>query len=135
MMAAMMLPGVAPSVIRLVGSSRAVSDIPRYVGTYLGVWAFLGVLVFIVYRPHGTVVAGAITIGAGAYKLTPVKRRFRKRCRDGSSSGLGLGLCCVGSSGGLMLMMVALGAMSLTWMAVTAGVCPTPEAPSAESCD
>ncbi|HEX9549175.1 MAG TPA: DUF2182 domain-containing protein, partial [Acidimicrobiales bacterium] len=32
---------------------------------------------------------------------------------------LELGLCCVGSSVGLMLMMVALGVMSVTWMAVT----------------
>jgi predicted metal-binding membrane protein len=122
MMAAMMLPGVAPLAIRLAGSSRAALDILRYVGTYLGVWALFGVLVFIAYRPHGTVMAGAITIGAGAYELTPVKRRFRNRCRAGLSTGFGFGLCCVGSSVGLMLMMVALGAMSLTWMAVTAGV-------------
>jgi predicted metal-binding membrane protein len=31
---------------------------------------------------------------------------------------LGFGLCCVGSSIGLMLMLVALGAMSITWMVV-----------------
>jgi predicted metal-binding membrane protein len=122
MMAAMMLPGVAPSVIRLAGSSRTTLDITRYVGTYLGVWAFIGVLVYVVYRPHGTAIAGAITIGAGAYELTPMKRRFRTSCRDGLSTGLGLGLCCVGSSVGLMLMMVALGVMSLTLMAITAGV-------------
>jgi predicted metal-binding membrane protein len=122
MMAAMMLPGVVPSVIRLAGSNRTALEIPRYVGTYLGVWAFFGVLVFIVYRPHGTTIAGAITIGAGVYELTPVKRRFRTRCRDGLSTGLGLGLCCVGSTVGLMLMMVTFGAMSLTLMANTAGV-------------
>jgi predicted metal-binding membrane protein len=122
MMAAMMLPGVAPSAVRIAGSSRAALDIPRYVGSYLAVWAIFGVVVFAVYRPHGTPIAGAITIAAGAYELTPVKQRFREMCHDRSSSGLGLGLCCVGSSVGLMLMMVALGAMSLTWMAVTAGV-------------
>ena len=122
MMAAMMLPGVAPSAVRLASSSRAALDIPRYVGSYLGVWAVFGVLVFAVYRPHGTAIAGAITMAAGAYELTPMKRRFREMCRDRSASGLGLGMCCVGSSVGLMLMMVALGAMSLTWMAVTAGV-------------
>jgi predicted metal-binding membrane protein len=122
MMAAMMLPGVAPSAIRLAGSCRAALDVPRYVGSYLGVWVLFGVLVFAVYRPHGTATAGAILIAAGAYELTPMKRRFREMCRDRSASGLGLGMCCVGSSVGLMLMMVALGAMSLTWMAVTAGV-------------
>jgi predicted metal-binding membrane protein len=88
----------------------------------LGVWALFGVLVFAVYRPHGTAIAGAITIAAGAYELTPMKRRFRKVCRDRAVSGLGLGVCCVGSSAALMLMMVALGAMSVAWMVVTAGV-------------
>jgi len=88
----------------------------------LGVWALFGVLVFAVYRPHSASLAGTITIAAGAYELTPVKRLFREMGRDRSMSGLGLGLCCVGSSVGLMLMMLALGAMSLTWMAVTAAV-------------
>jgi predicted metal-binding membrane protein len=117
MMAAMMLPGVAPSALRIAGSGRAAFDISRYVGSYLGVWALFGVLVFALYRPHGTAIAVAITVAAGAYELTPVKRRFREMCRDRSASGLGLGLCCVGSSVGLMLMMVAFGAMSLAWMA------------------
>jgi predicted metal-binding membrane protein len=35
---------------------------------------------------------------------------------------LEFGLCCVGSSVGLMLMLVALGVMSLTWMCVIAAV-------------
>jgi predicted metal-binding membrane protein len=122
MMAAMMLPGVAPSALRLARSGGAAVDIPRYLASYLGVWALFGVVVFALYRPHGAATAGAITIAAGAYELTPMKRRFREMCRDLSSSGLGLGLCCVGSGAGLMLMMVALGAMSLTWMALTAGV-------------
>jgi predicted metal-binding membrane protein len=122
MMAAMMLPGVAPSAVRLAGSGRAALDIPRYVGSYLAVWALFGVVVFAIYRPHGTVIAGVITIAAGVYELTPTKQRFRGMCLNRSHSGLGFGLCCVGSSVGLMLMMVALGAMSLTWMAVTAGV-------------
>jgi len=118
----MMLPGVAPSVLRLAGSGRAALDIPRYIGSYLSVWALFGVLVFALYRPHGTATAGAITIAAGAYELTPMKRRFRDMCRDRPSSGLSLGLCCVGSSVGLMLMMVAYGVMSLVWMAGIAGV-------------
>jgi predicted metal-binding membrane protein len=35
-------------------------------------------------------------------------------------SGLGFGLCCFGSSIGLMVMLVALGAMSVAWMSVIA---------------
>jgi predicted metal-binding membrane protein len=122
MMAAMMLPAVALSALRLAGSGRAALHIPRFVGSYLCVWVLFGVLVFTLYRPHGIATAGAITIAAGAYELTPMKRRFREMCRDRSSSGLSLGLCCVGSSVGLMLMMVAYGVMSLEWMAGIAGV-------------
>lgn len=121
MMAAMMLPGTAPSALRVAAGSRLL-DAPRYVTSYLGVWSVAGVLVFAVYRPHGTAVAGAVTIVAGLYELTPLKERFRRMCRDRSMPGWELGLCCLGSSGGLMLVMVVLGAMSLTWMAVIAGV-------------
>jgi predicted metal-binding membrane protein len=38
------------------------------------------------------------------------------------SSGWQLGLCCVASNVALMVMLVALGVMSLTWMAVVGGV-------------
>jgi predicted metal-binding membrane protein len=37
-------------------------------------------------------------------------------------SGFEFGLCCVGSSIGLMLMMVALGVMNITWISVVAVV-------------
>jgi predicted metal-binding membrane protein len=122
MMAAMMLPGTAPIVQRMVRGSGRLLDIPRYLGGYLAVWAAFGVAVYAVYRPHGTVAAGAITVAAGAYELTPMKRRFRQMSRDQVSSELELGLCCVGSTIGLMLMVVALGVMSLTWMTVIAAV-------------
>lgn len=122
MMAAMMLPGAAPAVLRLAQTGLRSLEVPRYVGSYLVVWALVGVAVYALYQPHGTVAAGAFTLGAAAYELTPTKRRFRGMCREMVPSGLGFGLCCVGSSIGLMLMMVALGAMSLTWMAVIAGM-------------
>ena len=122
MMAAMMLPGTAPSALRVAADSRRLLDVPRYVASYLAVWSLVGVVVFVVYRPHGAAVAGAMTVAAGLYELTPLKGRFRRLCRDRSMPGWELGLCCLGSSGGLMLVMVALAAMSLTWMAVVAGV-------------
>jgi predicted metal-binding membrane protein len=121
MMAAMMLPGTAPAARRLARAGGRVLDIALYVGSYLAIWAVFGIAVYWLYRPHGTATAGAFAVAAGAYELTPLKRRFREMCRDRVSSGLELGLCCVGSSIGLMLMMVALGVMSVTWMAVTAG--------------
>jgi predicted metal-binding membrane protein len=74
--------------------------------------------VYAVYRPHGTFAAGAVALVAGVYELTPLKHHFRRRCGANVHSGLGFGLSCVGSSIGLMLMLVALGVMNLAWMAV-----------------
>src|SRR5205807_2437028 len=62
--------------------------------------------------------AVALTIAAGVYELTPLKRECRRRCRESVRSGFELGLWCVGSSIGLMVVLVALGIMSVTWMAV-----------------
>ena len=123
MMAAMMLPGAVPAVVRLArAGGRAASAVPVFLVSYLVVWAVVGAGVYAVYRPHGSVAAGVVVIAAGLYELTPVKRRYRVRCRDAAQSGIGFGLCCVGSSIGLMLMLVALGVMSITWMAVIAAV-------------
>jgi predicted metal-binding membrane protein len=120
MMAAMMLPGAIPAALRRAGDGSGVRAVPPFVGSYLAVWAVAGVMVYALYRPHGTVVAGGAVIGAGLYELTPLKRHFRQRCRDSVRSGVGFGMSCVGSSAGLMLMLVVLGVMSLTWMAVAA---------------
>jgi predicted metal-binding membrane protein len=122
MMAAMMLPGAAPAVVRHVHASGRVLGVPLFVGSYLAVWALVGIVIYAVYRPHGSVAAGAIVLAAGVYELTPLKRRFRRLCREGLHSGFGFGLCCVGSSIGLMLMLVALGVMSVAWMSVIAVV-------------
>ena len=59
-------------------------------------------------------------IAAGVYEFTPLKRHFRRRCRESVRSGVEFGLYCVGSSIGLMLMLVALSIMSVTWMSVIA---------------
>jgi predicted metal-binding membrane protein len=120
MMAAMMLPGAVPTVARRSRGHRPALAVPWFVSSYLAVWTLVGLAVYPLYRPHGTAVAGVITIAAGLYELTPLKRDLRRRCRESVRSGLWFGLACVGSSSGLMLMLLALGAMSLTWMAVVA---------------
>jgi predicted metal-binding membrane protein len=61
-----------------------------------------------------------VAIAAGVYELTPVKRRFRERCRQSVRSGFQFGVYCVGSSIGLMLLLVVVGVMSVTWMSVIA---------------
>lgn len=121
MMAAMMLPGAAPAVVRHARLGRA-RGVPLFVVSYLAVWAVVGIAVYAMYRPHGSAVASAVVIAAGLYELTPLKRRFRRRCRESVRSGVEFGLCCVGSSIGLMLMLVAVGVMSVVWMSVIAVV-------------
>jgi predicted metal-binding membrane protein len=120
MMAAMMLPSAAPAVSRSAQASGRLYAVPLFIGLYLAVWTAVGVAVYALYRPHGSVAAGAIVIAAGLYELTPLKRHFRRRCRESVRSGFEFGLRCVGSSIGLMLVLVALSVMSIAWMSVIA---------------
>ena len=120
MMAAMMLPGAAPAVVRRAHAGGGVRALPLFLGSYLAIWALVGVAVYALYRPHGSVAAGAVVIAAGVYEVTPLKRHFRRRCRDSVRSGWEFGLCCAGSSIGLMAMLVAVGVMSIPWMCVIA---------------
>jgi predicted metal-binding membrane protein len=122
MMAAMMLPGAAPAAARHARASGGLLALPLFVGSYLAVWALAGLAAYVVYRPHGSLAAAAAVVAAGVYELTPIKRQFRARCRRSVGSGLEFGLCCLGSSAGLMLMLLALGVMSVTWMSVIAVV-------------
>ncbi len=122
MMAAMMLPGAVPAVLRRAHARSSVRAIVSFVGSYLAIWALVGVAVYAVYSPHGTFAAGVVVFAAGVYELTPFKRYFRRRCRESLRSGFELGICCVGSSVGLMLVLVALGVMSVTWMSAIAAL-------------
>jgi predicted metal-binding membrane protein len=116
MMGAMMLPGAVPAI-----AARALSA-PFFAASYVAVWTLFGLAVYAVYRPHSTAVAGVLTIAAGVYELTPLKRACRRRCQAAVRSGFAFGTYCVGSSVGLMIMLVALGAMSVTWMIVVAAL-------------
>src|ERR1700683_5577189 len=109
MMAAMMLPGAAPAVLRRAQASGGVRAVPLYIGSYLAVLSLVGAAVYALYRPHGFVNASP-----------PSNRPLRRRCHDGVRSGWGFGLCCAGSSIGQMAMLAALGVMSVTWMSVIA---------------
>jgi len=120
MMAAMMLPGAVPAVLRHVQASGRATAALRFVGSYLAVWALVGIAVYALYRPHGTAAAGTITLAAGIYEFTRIKKVSRRLCRERACSGFEFGLCCLGSCIGLMLTQVALGVMSVTWMAVIA---------------
>jgi len=82
-------------------------------------------------------VAGAAVAAAGAYELTPLKRACLRHCRSPLSfvlhrwragrvgafvMGLEHGAWCLGCCVGLMLVLVVLGVMSVTWMAVVAAI-------------
>lgn len=57
-LAATMLPGLVPQVLRLTRTDGRVTTVLLFVGSYLAVWALFGVAVYVFYRPHATFVAG-----------------------------------------------------------------------------
>jgi predicted metal-binding membrane protein len=122
MMAAMMLPGALPALIRRARAPKPVFGVPQFAVSYLAVWTLVGLVVYALYHPHGAAVAGTLTVAAGVYELTPLKRACRRRCRENVYSGSRFGLYCVGSSIGLMLVLLAVGAMSITWMCIVAAI-------------
>ena len=157
MMAAMMLPSVAPMVLLFdkISSERArqgKSYVPTWVFalSYFAVWTVYGLAAYGIYRgvrslhpgflgwdrggPY--VVAGLIAF-AGLYELTPLKSVCLRHCRSpmhfllggwrfGTAGALRMGVehgaYCVGCCWGLMIVLFALGVMSLAWMAVVAGL-------------
>jgi len=120
MMAAMMLPGAVPAVAERARSGASAALL--FAAAYLALWTAAGLAVHALYRPHGTLAAGAVTVAAGLYELTPLKRRSRRRCREATRSGLAYGGWCIGTSAGVMAVLLALAPMSIAWMAIGAAV-------------
>jgi predicted metal-binding membrane protein len=116
MMAAMMLPGAVPAIARRARERDGVLAAPLFAGSYLAIWALAALAMCLLYRSPGAVTAGALTVGAGLYELTPLKRECRCRCRERVRSGLRFGVYCLGSSIGLMLVLVAVDVMSIPLM-------------------
>lgn len=116
MMAAMMLPSALPAIARRDAKRLALLARSRFALTYLLMWATIGVAAYILDRHHGSAAAGAITILAGLYELTPLKRACRERCRGQIRSGSAFGAYCIGSSIGLMAILLALGVMDVALM-------------------
>jgi predicted metal-binding membrane protein len=122
MMAAMMLPPAVPAILALVRTdSRLIAGL-WFVASYLAVWLVFGLAAYGLYRQHGHAVAGGLTILAGLYELTPLKAACRRRCREQVRSGGRFGVYCVGSSAGLMVMLLALGVMNVTLMVVVTAI-------------
>ena len=122
MMAAMMLPGAVPAIARRAREHDGLLAAPVFAGSYLGTWALAAVALWLLYRPPGAVVEGALLVAAGLYELTPLKRACRRRCRERLHSGVRFGGYCFGSSIGLMLVLVAVDVMSVPLMVAVAVV-------------
>lgn len=149
MMAAMMLPSLAPTAAALAALiRREPSWLLLFAGGYLLVWSVAGIGAYGLFELGRSLFAGSLAwhgggrwLAAGVlalaalYQLTPLKRAFLLRCRSplrfldtswqsARSGALVLGLrnggWCLGCSWALMAALFALGVMSLTWMGLIA---------------
>jgi predicted metal-binding membrane protein len=137
MVIAMMVPASLPVIAR----SASVAWVVAFALT----WTWVGLVGFagdgLLHRAvdawpwlaeRAWVIQVAILGGAGLYQFAPVKRRSLDRCRSAVhgasdrrsslSAGWRHGLDCIGSSGGLMLLMFAEGLASLLPMVLLTGL-------------
>ena len=148
MMAAMMLPSLAPVATpyaRTAGGSPLAVLAAVAIG-YLAVWAVIGALAFAIAsfaasfamdRPGaGRIMAIGAFVILALYQLSPIRRACLLLCRStferapratgnplaGLAAGARYGLVCVGSSWALMLVMVPVGFMNIALMLVLAAV-------------
>lgn len=152
MMAAMMLPSVAPTIAlySVMARSRSLGLPLLFAAGYLVTWAGAGLLAYLLAAGGGRLtgdvlawdragrwVAGATLIMAAAYELTPLKNVCLGKCRSPLGFLLGAwrggrlgavqmgarnGAWCVGCCWALMAALFALGLMSILWMAFVAGL-------------
>jgi len=152
MMAAMMLPSVAPTVALYsnLKHARALGAPLLFTSGYLLVWSAVGLGTYLLARigaelsgdvlawdRAGRWIAGATLLMAAAYELTPLKDVCLGKCRtplgfllgnwrEGLSGAVNMGVrhgaWCVGCCWALMASLFALGVMSIVWMAVVAGL-------------
>jgi predicted metal-binding membrane protein len=148
MMAAMMLPSIAPMV--LAQARVRIGGTPAFVAGYLLTWAAVGTLGWalveavrsldlgvLAWDDAGPYVAGGAILAAAAYQQSPLKERSLRRCRDprgfvseqwraGRVGALRMGIAhgrvCVGSSWALMATLFALGVMSVGWGVLVAAL-------------
>ncbi len=152
MMAAMMLPSLAPTVaLYSVMTKQGGRLLPLlFAAGYFVTWASAGLLAFALAAVGGRLaggvlswdragrwVAGGALIVAAIYELTPLKDACLGKCRSplgfligswrgGRSGALRMGAkngaWCVGCCWALMVSLFALGIMSIIWMAFIAAL-------------
>lgn len=150
MMAAMMLPAVAPlaSISVRTVRSRGALRITGFTLGYLAVWTVAGVPAYVLARGAGrlveqeqavaTAAAVAAYAACGLYQLTPYKERCLQHCRSplalllhyGSyrgrlrdvAAGAHHGAYCAGCCWALFVILIVAGVMNLVAMVVLAAV-------------
>jgi predicted metal-binding membrane protein len=152
MMAAMMLPSLAPTVAvyATLTARREPSRPLLFAAGYLLVWSAIGVAAYgllalakdlfaggLAWDAGGRWLAAGVLATAALYETTPVRDACLLWCRsprallhrtwrDGRLGALAMGArtggWCLGSSGALMAALFAVGVMSLTWMALVAAL-------------
>jgi len=152
MMAAMMLPSVAPTVALYTRVTRESSPASPwlFVGGYLLTWTGAGLVAYAVgaaataalghrldWGQAGHALAAATLVVAAVYEVTPLKNVCLAKCRSPLGSllgswregrtgavrmGLRNGAWCVGCCWALMAALFALGVMSVSWMALVAAI-------------
>lgn len=141
---------VARTNARRLGRRAALTHTALFLATYVLVWAGYGLAAYAAYRliaavedgelawtSAGPYVAGGAVAAAGLYQLTPLKRICLRHCRsplhflftgwrDGPTGAVRMGTVhaayCVGCCAGLMIVLFAVGVMSLLWMTAVAAV-------------
>ncbi|HMD56725.1 MAG TPA: DUF2182 domain-containing protein [Solirubrobacteraceae bacterium] len=152
MMAAMMLPSLAPTAAVYATLTRRYepSRWLLFAGGYLLVWSAAGVVAYGLFElgkalsasdftwdSYGRLLSAGVLALAALYQLTPAKRACLAKCRSplrvlreswgegwpgAFAMGMRSGGWCIGCSWALMTALFALGVMSLTWMALVAAL-------------
>jgi predicted metal-binding membrane protein len=138
------------SAMRARPGRRATLSTWVFVVGYVAVWTVYGLAAYGLFRAlraadpgflawdrQGPLVAGIAVVAAGVYQLTPLKHACLRHCRtplhfvmhrwrEGGAGALAMGLehgaWCLGCCVGLMLVLFAVGVMSLAWMALLGAV-------------
>ena len=138
------------SAMRAHPGPRATLSTWVFVVGYVAVWTVYGLAAYGLFRGlraadpgflawdrQGPLVAGIAVVAAGVYQLTPLKHACLRHCRtplhfvmhrwrEGDAGALAMGLehgaWCLGCCVGLMLVLFAVGVMSLAWMALLGAV-------------
>ena len=142
MTAAMMLPAAAPAVLRAMRLARSKGGAAcSFLAGYGVVWMIAGLAGYAVivavrsghssafaWSAGGRYLAGGAVVAAGLFQLTDFKRRWLARCTAGTPrlprtdtarvflAGAEHGGCCVACCWHLMVVLYALGMMSIPWM-------------------